>query len=117
MMDGSRSRIYGTTGPQGGTRTLDSFSSGICYTTSNSTNGGYCHVITFGIGIPRPDFLNDATYLGMEYTNGFLCNLWTKVDFIWYWEDVRTQIPVRWNFFDGNNISHLLFIYLFIYIQ
>lgn len=83
----------------------------------NSTNGGYCHVITFGIGIPRPDFLNDATYLGMEYTNGFLCNLWTKVDFIWYWEDVRTQIPVRWNFFDGNNISHLLFIYLFIYIQ
>ncbi|XP_039133439.1 uncharacterized protein At4g14100-like isoform X1 [Dioscorea cayenensis subsp. rotundata] len=73
----------------------------------NSTNDGDCNVREFGVGIPRPDFLDDATYLRMEYTDGFLCNLWTKLDFIWYWEDVLTQIPVRWDFYDGIS-SHVM---------
>lgn len=72
----------------------------------NSTNDGDCNVREFGVGIPRPDFLDDATYLRMEYTDGFLCNLWTKLDFIWYWEDVLTQIPVRWDFYDGTHYPH-----------
>ncbi|KAM0934807.1 hypothetical protein DsansV1_C30g0214361 [Dioscorea sansibarensis] len=73
----------------------------------NSTNGGDCRVTEFEVGIPRQDFLDDATYLGVEYTDGFLCNLWTKLDFIWYWEDVDTQIPVRWDFYDGIS-SHVM---------
>ncbi|KAH7670126.1 Immunoglobulin-like fold-containing protein, partial [Dioscorea alata] len=73
----------------------------------NSTNGGDCSVMEFGVGLPRPNFLDDATYLGMEYTDGFLCNLWNKQDLIWYWEDVHTQIPVRWDFYDGIS-SHVM---------
>ncbi|KAH0993326.1 hypothetical protein GBA52_004809 [Prunus armeniaca] len=63
---------------------------------------GACEVMEFEVGIPRPDFLLDgAHYLGTEVTDGFLCNVWEKVDFIWYYEDVYTRRPVRWDFYDG----------------
>ncbi|KAM0934808.1 hypothetical protein DsansV1_C30g0214371 [Dioscorea sansibarensis] len=45
----------------------------------------------------------------MEYTVGFLCNLWTKLDFLWYWEDVDTQMPVRWDFFNGISSHEIKF--------
>ncbi|PWA58057.1 hypothetical protein CTI12_AA367690 [Artemisia annua] len=60
-----------------------------------------CEVIDFGVGIPRPDFLDGAHYLGRVVTDGFLCDLWEKVEFIWYYEDVATKRPVRWDFYDG----------------
>ncbi|KAA8535486.1 hypothetical protein F0562_030489 [Nyssa sinensis] len=60
-----------------------------------------CETIYFGVGIPRPDFLDGAIYLGTAVTDGFLCNVWEKVDFIWYYEDVYTKQPVRWDFYDG----------------
>lgn len=62
---------------------------------------GTCKVIEFEVGIPRPDFLDDANYLGTTVTDGFYCNVWEKVDFIWYYEDVHTRRPVRWDFYDG----------------
>lgn len=62
---------------------------------------GSCGIMDFGVGIPRPDFLDGANYLGTEITDGFLCNVWEKVDFIWYYEDVQTKRPVRWDFYDG----------------
>lgn len=65
---------------------------------------GTCDVVHYGIGIPRPDFLDGATYLGTRFTDGFLCNLWEKLDFIWYYEDVQTKKPVRWDFSDGKLI-------------
>ncbi|XP_020593089.1 uncharacterized protein At4g14100-like [Phalaenopsis equestris] len=61
----------------------------------------YCRVVEFGVGIPRPDFLAGATYLGRRRTDGFLCNLWEKIGFIWYYEDVVSHRPVRWDFYDG----------------
>lgn len=61
-----------------------------------------CEIMDFGVGILRPDFLDGAHYLGTVVTDGFLCNLWEKVDFIWYYEDVVTKRPVRWDFYDGN---------------
>ncbi|OMO49758.1 hypothetical protein CCACVL1_30817 [Corchorus capsularis] len=64
-------------------------------------SNGSCQVIDFGVGIPRPDFLDGAHYLGTQVKDGFLCNVWEKVDFIWYYEDVATKIPVRWDFYDG----------------
>ncbi|KAK9275805.1 hypothetical protein L1049_023075 [Liquidambar formosana] len=68
---------------------------------------GTCEIMLFEVGIPRPDFLDGATYLGVESTDGFLCNVWEKVDFIWYYEDVVTKRPVRWDFYDGIS-SHVI---------
>lgn len=62
---------------------------------------GTCRVMHFEVGIPRPDWLAGSTYLGRRYTDGFLCHVWEKVDFIWYYEDVNMHIPVRWDFYDG----------------
>ncbi|KAJ7979501.1 Transferring glycosyl group transferase [Quillaja saponaria] len=62
---------------------------------------GSCKIIEFEVGILRPNFLDGATYLGTQVTDGFLCNVWEKVDFIWYYEDVVSRRPVRWDFYDG----------------
>jgi hypothetical protein len=62
---------------------------------------GTCEITSFEVGIPRPDFLDGANYLGTTVTDGFNCNVWEKVDFIWYYEDVLTRRPVRWDFYDG----------------
>lgn len=62
-----------------------------------------CTTMHFPVGIPRPDFLNDgANYLGQVHKDGFLCNVWEKVGFIWYYEDVVTKRPVSWTFYTGN---------------
>uniref|UniRef100_A0A2P2MFI0 Uncharacterized protein n=1 Tax=Rhizophora mucronata TaxID=61149 RepID=A0A2P2MFI0_RHIMU len=61
-----------------------------------------CRVMHFEVGILRPDFLDGAHYIGTTVTDGFLCNVWEKVDFIWYYEDVATKRPVQWDFFDGS---------------
>ncbi|XP_061360439.1 uncharacterized protein At4g14100-like [Gastrolobium bilobum] len=66
-----------------------------------------CRVMDFEVGIPRPDFLDGAVYLGTHVTDGFLCNVWEKVDFIWYFEDVISKRPVRWDFYDGIS-SHVM---------
>jgi hypothetical protein len=55
----------------------------------------------FPVGVLPPDWLAGAVYLGREHVDGFDCHLWTKVDFIWYYEEVATGRPVRWNFFNG----------------
>nr|GMD11875.1 uncharacterized protein At4g14100-like [Ipomoea batatas] len=39
--------------------------------------------------------------------DGFLCNVWEKVDFIWYYEDVATKRPVYWAFFSGM-VAHVM---------
>ena len=70
---------------------------------------GSCRVVNFEVGIPRPDFLDGAEYLGTQVTDGFLCNVWEKVDFIWYYEDVLTRRPVRWDFYDGMPTNCLIF--------
>lgn len=70
------------------------------YYTLGGTNAT-CKVMHFEVGIPRPDFLDGAVYLGTQVTDGFLCNVWEKVDFIWYYEDVISNRPVRWDFYDG----------------
>ncbi|KAG6740792.1 hypothetical protein POTOM_056261 [Populus tomentosa] len=60
-----------------------------------------CRIMVNDVGIPRPDFLDGAEYLGTAVTDGYLCNVWEKVDTIWYYEDVYTKRPVRWDFNDG----------------
>lgn len=64
--------------------------------------GGHSRTMQFSVGIPRRDFMAaGSTYLGLRHTDGFLCHLWEKVDFIWYYEDATTRLPVRWDFYDG----------------
>ncbi|XP_059641259.1 uncharacterized protein At4g14100-like [Cornus florida] len=60
-----------------------------------------CRVLNFSVGILRPNWLQGANYLGQQYRDGFLCNVWEKVDFIWYYEDVITKRPVSWIFYTG----------------
>ncbi|KAJ1404989.1 hypothetical protein SESBI_26130 [Sesbania bispinosa] len=60
-----------------------------------------CKIIHFDVGILRPNWLDGANYLGQEYADNFLCNVWEKVDFIWYYEDVITGRPVKWIFSSG----------------
>uniref|UniRef100_A0A2N9FNP8 Uncharacterized protein n=1 Tax=Fagus sylvatica TaxID=28930 RepID=A0A2N9FNP8_FAGSY len=60
-----------------------------------------CRVMHFPVGILRPNWLQGATYLGQRHVDGFLCNVWEKVDFIWYYEDVLTRKPVYWVFYTG----------------
>ena len=69
--------------------------------TSYIFDSASCRTIRFPVGVLPPDWLHGAVYLGRESTDGFDCHLWTKVDFVWYYEDVLTHRPVRWNFFNG----------------
>ncbi|RDX79468.1 hypothetical protein CR513_40104 [Mucuna pruriens] len=66
-----------------------------------------CKVIHFEVGILRPNWLDGANYLGQEYVDTFLCNVWDKVDFITYYEDVLTRRPVMWIFYSGM-IAHVM---------
>uniref|UniRef100_A0A3N7HN42 Uncharacterized protein n=1 Tax=Populus trichocarpa TaxID=3694 RepID=A0A3N7HN42_POPTR len=60
-----------------------------------------CRVLHFPVGVLRPNWLEGATHLGQQEVDGFLCNVWQKVDFIWYYEDVITKRPVYWVFYTG----------------
>ncbi|KAK1294392.1 Uncharacterized protein QJS10_CPA16g00803 [Acorus calamus] len=58
-----------------------------------------CKALHFDVGVLRPDWLDSAEYLGREMMDWFDCNVWKKVDFITYYEDVVTKRPVHWVFF------------------
>lgn len=60
-----------------------------------------CSTAQLEVGILRPNWLDGANYLGQREVDGFLCNVWEKVDFIWYYEDVETKRPVHWRFYTG----------------
>ncbi|CAH9075826.1 unnamed protein product [Cuscuta epithymum] len=60
-----------------------------------------CRTLHFPVGILRPNWLDGANYLGQKHMDGFLCNVWEKVDFITYYEDVVTRRPVYWAFYTG----------------
>ncbi|CAN6578689.1 unnamed protein product [Malus baccata var. baccata] len=68
-----------------------------------------CNTMHFPVGILRPDWLDGANYLGQRHVDGFLCNVWEKVDFIWYYEDVVTRRPVHWVFYTGYNAHVMTF--------
>jgi hypothetical protein len=75
-----------------------------------------CCSAAVGVGILRPDWLvPGAAYLGRASADGFDCHVWTKADFITYYEDAATRRPVKWVFYTGNNPSinpHLLILVL-----
>lgn len=80
------------------------------YTLGVGDDGGHeCRIMHFPVGILRPNWLEGANYLGQSYVDGFLCNVWEKVDFIWYYEDVVTKRPVHWLFFTGMSAHVMTF--------
>ncbi|KAK4413509.1 hypothetical protein Salat_2763500 [Sesamum alatum] len=68
-----------------------------------------CRSAQLEVGILRPNWLDGAVYLGQENVDGFLCNVWQKVDFIWYYEDVVTKRPVHWVFYTGRSVHVMTF--------
>ncbi|KFK36298.1 hypothetical protein AALP_AA4G104200 [Arabis alpina] len=74
------------------------------YTLDHSKS---CRSAQLQVGILRPNWLDGAKYLGQKHVNGFLCNVWEKVDFIWYYEDVATKRPVQWIFYTGRE-AHVM---------
>lgn len=81
------------------------------YFTLDSTQE--CTIRHFPVGILRPNWLEGANYMGQRYKDGFLCNVWEKVDFIQYYEDVVTKIPVYWEFYDGMRFNNVFVLYDF----
>ncbi|EEF50141.1 uncharacterized protein At4g14100 [Ricinus communis] len=68
-----------------------------------------CSSAQLEVGILRPNWLDGAKYLGQRHVDGFLCNVWEKVDFIWYYEDVVTKRPVHWVFYSGREAHVMTF--------
>ncbi|EXB98024.1 hypothetical protein L484_005513 [Morus notabilis] len=68
-----------------------------------------CSSAQLEFGILRPNWLDGANYLGQRNVDGFLCNVWEKVDFIWYYEDVLTKRPVLWVFYTGREAHVMTF--------
>ncbi|KAG9160447.1 hypothetical protein Leryth_008848 [Lithospermum erythrorhizon] len=68
-----------------------------------------CQSAEVGVGILRPNWLEGGNYLGQEYVDGFLCNVWEKAEFLWYYEDVVTKRPVHWTFYTGRSIHVMTF--------
>ncbi|CAM0878143.1 unnamed protein product [Alopecurus aequalis] len=67
-----------------------------------------CRSVAVGVGILRPDWLvPGAAYLGRAPADGFDCHVWTKVDFITYYEDAATGRPVKWVFYTGRT-AHVM---------
>eukprot|EP00967_Tisochrysis_lutea_P084062 scaffold117309_cov40-Tisochrysis_lutea.AAC.1 len=57
-----------------------------------------CRPMEFPVGILRPNWLANATALGLHVVNGHKVLGWTKVDFIDYFADIETCQPIRWYF-------------------
>ncbi|CAM6042837.1 unnamed protein product [Sphagnum compactum] len=68
-----------------------------------------CLTMTFPVGILHPDWLANATYVGEQEIEGFKCNVWEKLDFITYYEDIDTKRPVSWVFFTGQTLHVMAF--------
>ncbi|KAM7269493.1 hypothetical protein ACFE04_024990 [Oxalis oulophora] len=77
--------------------------------TLDDDNNKECRTAKVEVGILRPDWLYGGKYLGQREKDGFLCNVWEKADFITYYEDVHTKIPVYWVFYTGREAHVMTF--------
>ncbi|XP_047052447.1 uncharacterized protein At4g14100-like [Lolium rigidum] len=68
-----------------------------------------CRPVAVGVGILRPDWLaSGVAYVGRAPVGGFDCHVWTKADFITYYEDVATRRPVKWVFHTTGRIANVM---------
>lgn len=67
-----------------------------------------CRTVTFPVGVLPPNWLDNATYLGRQLSDGINTTAWTKAGFIKYYSDEDTNYPVRWLFLESNADHHVL---------
>lgn len=60
-----------------------------------------CKRVVFPVGILPPTWLQGAEYLGESVVDGIDVRVFTKVDFITYYESIELKLPVRWVFHDS----------------
>lgn len=65
-----------------------------------------CAPVNFSVGILRPDWLANATYLGLRQAAGRPALAWTKANFIDYYADPVTCEPVSWYFHEMKAAFH-----------
>lgn len=63
---------------------------------------GTCRTIVFPVGILIPNWLEGAEYLGTEVVDNRTTLVFTKSNFITYYEDEKTHQPVRWIFLESS---------------
>ena len=75
-----------------------------------------CKVAHMPVGILSPDWLRNATYLGVEQRDSFEVDAWTKSPwptkdrmFVHYYANRATGLPVFWQFFDQAQFHVLQF--------
>ena len=75
-----------------------------------------CKTIRQPVGILTPDWLSNATYLGVDKMDTFEVDAWTKTPwptkdrmFIHYYTDRKSGLPVFWQFFDQAEFHVLKF--------
>ena len=75
-----------------------------------------CKTIHQPVGILPPDWLSNATYLGIDTKDAFSVDSWTKAPwptkdrmFIQYYADTKTGLPVLWEFLDHAQFHVLSF--------
>ncbi|PRQ39757.1 hypothetical protein RchiOBHm_Chr4g0428721 [Rosa chinensis] len=68
-----------------------------------------CSSVQLEVGILRPNWFDGAEYMGQRHVDGLLCNVWTKVDFLQYYEEVVTKRPVLWVFYTGREAHAMTF--------
>lgn len=69
---------------------------------------GTCREVHLSVGVLRPDWLSDATYVGVQDIDTFKCHVWEKADFIRYYEDIETKRPVSWYFTGSGMDLHIM---------
>lgn len=70
-----------------------------------------CRTERFPVGVLRPGWLADGggvVYLGRWRTGGIECDVWDKLGFVVYYQEVATGRPVRWNFLDKTGIQQFV---------
>lgn len=75
-----------------------------------------CKTIHQPVGILPPDWLSNATYLGLDLKDTFRVDAWAKAPspskdrmFVHYYADTNTGLPVYWEFFDHASFHVLSF--------
>ncbi|KAF8700766.1 hypothetical protein HU200_034122 [Digitaria exilis] len=69
-----------------------------------------CRVERFHVGVLPPWWLSGggAEYAGRAVAGGIECHVWGKAGFIFYYEEVATGRPVRWDFIDVTGIQQFV---------
>lgn len=67
-----------------------------------------CRILHFDVGILFPSWLADATLLGSQAADGFVTQVWSKADFIRYFNDEASGRPVGWTFTGSGAELHVM---------